>query len=143
MEQAGLECLYAPMHLTDARHWWQYFQSRAAVRKLLVRERPDVLLNDLTSHQVVAGAARGLGIPTICHHRFSFDAVAIDWFNKFGADRHLFVSRPHARHARTLVAAHRRPSTVVYDGLPLPQSPTRDARRRVASVSVYHSIACS
>ena len=132
MEAAGLRCRYAPMHLTDARHWWKYLQSRAAVRRLIVEERPDVLHgNDLTIHQILSGAARGLGIPTICHHRFHFDAPAIDWFNKFGADRHLFVSRALmddmlARSPRLAASS----SAVVHDGLPLPPAPTDDARRR-------------
>ena len=49
--------------------------------------------NDLPTHQVLAAAARKMPCVRLCHHRQPFPGVAIDWFNKFGADLHLFVSR--------------------------------------------------
>jgi len=132
MERAELRCLQAPLHLTDMRHWWQYLRSRAAVRKIIIRERPDVLhANDFATHQVLAGAAQGLGIPTICHHRFFYDSAAIDWFNKFPADRHIFVSRAlmddMLPRSRSLGASS---CAVVHDGLALPPPPSDEGRRR-------------
>ncbi len=48
---------------------------------------PDVVhSNDLPTHQIVGDAARGLGMPRICHHRFPFEGPAVDWLNKAGAE---------------------------------------------------------
>jgi glycosyltransferase involved in cell wall biosynthesis len=135
MERAGLRCRHTPMHLTDKWRWWRWAAARARLRALLRRERPDVVHgNDLPTHQVLSGAARGLGIPVVCHHRFPFGGAAIDWLNKYGADRHLFVSRAlmgqmGAQSPRLAAAA----GAVVYDGLELPARPTdgdRQAARR-------------
>ena len=69
-------------------------------------------------------AARGLGITRICHHRYIYDGQAIDWFNKYGAEKHLFVSRALmndlCEQSEKLGAADR---AVVYDGLELPARP--------------------
>ncbi len=131
-ESAGLRCVVAPMKLTDLRHPWATFRSRHALRQALRRERPDVVhSNDLPTHQPVSAAARGLGIVRVCHHRFPFDGPSADWFTKFGADRHLFVSRALmdalTSQSATLRAA---PREVVYDGLPLPPVPTDMDRHR-------------
>jgi glycosyltransferase involved in cell wall biosynthesis len=137
MERAGLRCLVTPMCFTDARRPWRFPLARARLRRLLRRERPDVVhANDLPTHQILSAAARGLGPPVVCHHRFPFGGEAIDWFDKYGADRHLFVSRAlmdqMCAASPRLAAAER---SVVYDGLELPPRPTeedrRDARRRL------------
>src|SRR5262249_51130014 len=93
---------------------------------------PDVIhSNDLPTHQIVSDAARGLGVPRICHHRFPFSDTAIDWMNKYGAERHVFVSRALLEEmcaaSPRLAAA---PRAVLYDGLPLPQVPTDEQRRQ-------------
>jgi len=96
---------------------------------------PDIVhSNDLPTHQMTSDAARRLGIPRICHHRWVFDGPAIKWLNKFGGERHLFVSNYLMD---TLCAAS--PSlrsvdcAVVYDGLPLPPAPTVEDRGRARS----------
>lgn len=130
LEHAGLRCLVTALHFTDKRHWWRYWQSQSALRRLLGDERPDIVhANDLPSHQALSSAARKLGIPRVCHHRFFYDGAAVDWFNKFGAEGHLFVSRALMA---DLCAGSKRleqsPRAVVYDGLPLPPQPSDEDR---------------
>jgi glycogen(starch) synthase len=137
MEAAGLRCLHAPMQFTDKWHLWRWLRGQRQLRRLLQQERPDVLhSNDLPTHQVMARAARGLGIPRVCHHRFTFDGPTLEWFNKYGAERHVFVSRALmddlcAKSDRLALS----PRAVVHDGLPMPPEPSSAdrelARRRL------------
>jgi glycosyltransferase involved in cell wall biosynthesis len=131
LEASGLRCVVSPMYLTDKWTWPRYWLARKALTRVLRREQPDVVhCNDLPTHQIVADAARGLGAPRVCHHRFPFCGTATDWMNKYGAERHLFVSR--ALMDELCVESARltaSPRSVVYDGLPLPSAPTPDARR--------------
>jgi glycosyltransferase involved in cell wall biosynthesis len=131
MERAGLRCLYSPMYFTDKWHWWRYRRARNALRRLFRAERPDVVhSNDLPTHQIVSDALRGTGIPEVCHHRWIFPGTAIDWLNKFGCPRHLFVSRALMEELCAVSPRLRAASrSVVYDGLPLPPEPTEDGRR--------------
>jgi glycosyltransferase involved in cell wall biosynthesis len=97
---------------------------------ILRREQPDVVhSNDLPSHQMTSDAARRLGIPRVCHHRWVFEGPAINWLNKFGAEKHLFVSEALLN---CLSGASPELATssnsVVYDGLPLPAVPTEADR---------------
>jgi glycosyltransferase involved in cell wall biosynthesis len=99
--------------------------------RALREERPDILhANDLPTHALVADAARRVGVPRLCHHRFIFPRSALDWMNKFGAERHVYVSRylmdAVAAESESLRAA---PREVLYDGLSLPPCPTPDDRR--------------
>jgi glycosyltransferase involved in cell wall biosynthesis len=135
LERAGLRCAYSPMYLTDKWRWWRYLGARRTLRRLLETERPDVVhSNDLPTHQMVSGAARGLGMPRICHHRFVYGGAAIDWFNKYGAERHLFISRALMEElcasSPRLAASSR---AVIYNGVPLPPRPGAEARRAVRS----------
>src|SRR5262249_34724395 len=105
-------------------------RARAAIRRLLRQERPDIIhSNDLQTHQIVADAARGLGVPRLCHHRFSFDGRAIDWLNKFGAEHHVFIARALREEmfalSPRLAAA---PWSQVYDGIPVPPEPAAGDR---------------
>ncbi|HET8646649.1 MAG TPA: glycosyltransferase family 4 protein [Vicinamibacteria bacterium] len=131
LERAGLRCAYSPMYLTDKWHWWRYLRARRALRRLLEVERPDVVhSNDLPTHQMVSGAARGLPAPRICHHRFTYGGAAIDWFNKYGAERHLFISRALmdelcANSARLRASSR----AVIHNGVPLPPRPGAEQRR--------------
>jgi len=133
LQQAGLQCLFAPMYFTDKWHWWRYYKAHRGLQRLLARERPDIVhSNDLPTHQIVSEASARCHIPRVCHHRFPFPGAAIDWLNKFGAERHLFVSQALMEEmcaSSVRLAASSR--TVVYDGLPLPKQPT-DAMRRQA-----------
>jgi glycosyltransferase involved in cell wall biosynthesis len=74
---------------------------------------------------MIGQAVRRRAIPLVCHHRWVFGGEAIDWLNKFGAERHLFVSRALMEQlcsaSNRLAACNR---AVVYDGLPLPAVPT-------------------
>jgi glycosyltransferase involved in cell wall biosynthesis len=125
MEKVGLRCIYSPMFFTDKWHYPRYWLARRRLRQILVAEQPDIVhSNDLPTHQIVSDAARGLGTPRICHHRFPFPSAAIDWLNKFGSERHLFISRAirneMCAESERLRAA---PQALVYDGLPIPQLP--------------------
>jgi glycosyltransferase involved in cell wall biosynthesis len=139
--KAGLRCQVAPMQFTDFWHPWRYFGSLRRLRRILRQERPDLVhANDLPVHQIVSAAARWLGMPRICHHRFPYDGDTIDWFNKFGAERHLFVSRALMEEMCAESPALRLASrAVVYDGLPLPPVPGEEdrlgARRRLGHAS--------
>jgi glycosyltransferase involved in cell wall biosynthesis len=131
MQRVGLRCVYSPMSFTDRWRWWRYLAHRQALRRLLRAERPDIVhSNDLPTHQMVSDAARGLGLPRICHHRYVYERVAIDWFNKFGAEQHLFVSRALmdelCDRSERLRASRR---ATIHDGVPLPSRPTDDQRR--------------
>jgi len=125
MERAELRCRHAPMEFTDKWHMIRYWRARQGLRKLLRDECPDIIhSNDLPTHQIVSDAARGLGIPRICHHRFPFDRRCIDWLNKFGAERHLFVSQSlMEEQVACSERLKRSPCSVVYDGLPMPAVP--------------------
>lgn len=129
-EKAGLRCLYAPMSFSDRWRFWTYFANQARIRAILKTEAPDIVhANDLPTHQVLAAAARGSTVVRICHHRQTFKRAAIDWFNKYGAEHHVFVSRALmdelcAESARLRDASR----AVLYDGLPLPRMPDASSR---------------
>jgi glycosyltransferase involved in cell wall biosynthesis len=132
MQQIGLRCIFLPMYFTDKWRWWRYHRARKNLQQLLKIEEPDVVhSNDLPTHQIISDAALRLGLPRVCHHRFSFSGEAIDWFNKYGAERHLFVSRALmeelCKSSARLLASKR---AVVYDGLFLPEQPTEPMRQR-------------
>jgi glycosyltransferase involved in cell wall biosynthesis len=135
MVRAGLRCVYTPMFLTDKWHWLRYLHARHRLRQLFRRERPDVIhSNDLPTHQMTSHAARGLGIPRICHHRFPFDGRAIDWLTKYGAERHLFVSRAFMEEMIAASAGLRASSrAAIHDGLPLPPLPSPSDRLEARS----------
>lgn len=127
-----LPCVHAPMPLTDKWKVVQYLWSRLRLTGLMTRFRPDIVhSNDLPTHQIVSDAARRLPVPRICHHRWIFPRDGIDWLNKFGAHRHLFVSKALMEmlcaESAKLAASSR---AVVHDGLPLPAAPTDLARRQ-------------
>jgi glycosyltransferase involved in cell wall biosynthesis len=133
MQSAGLRCEFVPLALTDKWHWWRYVEGRRQMVKLLRRFEPDVVhCNDLSTSQMVGQAARRMEAPRVCHHRFPFGGNAIDWLNKFGAERHVFVSRALRNDLCTSSnrLAHA-PGAVVYDGLPLPP-PTSESNRKAA-----------
>ena len=125
MRQAGLDVWHLPLAMTDKIKWWRYRRAQRELRRLLFELRPDVIhANDLPTSQMVAQAAGRLGVPRVCHHRWIFEGPAIDWLNKFGAERHLFVS--HALMNQLCAASPRLatiPREVVHDGLPLPACP--------------------
>jgi glycosyltransferase involved in cell wall biosynthesis len=132
MERAGLRCVHSAMCFTDKWHWLRYARARDGLRRVLRRLRPDVIhSNDLPTHQIVSDASRGLGPPRICHHRFPFGRAAIDWLNKFGAQRHLFVSRALMDEmCRESARLRESPRAIVHDGLALPDEPDAEQRRR-------------
>ncbi len=138
IERAGLRCVHTPMYFTDKWHCVRYFRARNRLRWVLKQHRPDVVhSNDLPTHQFVSGAARGLGVPRICHHRFLYSGETIDWLNKFHAEHHFFISwsvmDELCRQSADLASASH---SVVYDGLSVPPAdPTvrerQEARRRL------------
>jgi glycosyltransferase involved in cell wall biosynthesis len=70
---------------------------------------------------LTSAAVRRLGIPRICHHRWIFDGSAINWFNKYGCERHVFVSEAlRTELCSNAVELAGAPHAVVYDGLQLP-----------------------
>lgn len=125
MRSVGLDCRYVPVRFTDKLKWLSYRSARNGWVAVLREVQPDIVhSNDLPTHQIVSDAARRLGIPRICHHRWIFEGPAIDWFDKYGAERHLFVSR-YLMDELSGVSAKLRGAArhVVYDGLPLPSPP--------------------
>lgn len=140
MEKNGLRCIYSPMCFTDKWHWLRYLSARTRLYQVLKRERPDVVhSNDLPTHQILSDAARRLQIPRICHHRFPFDGPVIDWLNKYGGERHLFVSRALMHEmCPNSVRLQRSARAIVYDGLPLPPIPTQEDRLRARASLGLH-----
>jgi glycosyltransferase involved in cell wall biosynthesis len=125
LREAGINAEFIETKFTDKWGWWSYRGSRQNLMRWLRRQRSDVVhSNDLPTHQMSSDAARALKLPRVCHHRWVFERGAIDWFNKFGAERHLFVSRALLNElceASPRLAAGA--CEVVYDGLPLPEVP--------------------
>ena len=132
---AGIRCEFIAQQFTDKRKWLRYRRSRKALTELLRREQPDLVhSNDLPTHQMTSDAARRLPfqLPRVCHHRWIFERAAIDWLNKFGAERHLFVSDALMRMlCEASPKLESSPRSVVYDGLPIPEMPS-DADRLLA-----------
>ena len=130
LRDAGIDAEFIATKFTDKWGWWSYRTSRHKLVKWLGRHRPDVVhSNDLPTHQMTSDAARAWPLPRVCHHRWIFERGAIDWFNKYGAERHLFVSRALMNdlcgQSPRLEAG---PCEVVYDGLPLPKCPSEADR---------------
>jgi glycosyltransferase involved in cell wall biosynthesis len=123
-------CEYVPMLPPKERTRFGQWNAQRQLRNILRRERPCLVhANDLPSHQFSSAAARGLPTKTICHHRAMFDAPGLAWFNKQGADTHLFVSASH-QHELTSLAPNilsQRP-VVVHDGTQLSPCPTAEDR---------------
>jgi glycosyltransferase involved in cell wall biosynthesis len=132
MRAAGLRCKHQPIYFTDKWHWLRYRKARNKLRRVLQSERPDIVhSNDLPTHQIVSDAVRGTHIPEVCHHRWVFDGPATDWLNKYGAVRHLFVSRfLLAQLSGGSERLRRSNLSVVYDGLRLPPAPVEVDRQR-------------
>jgi glycosyltransferase involved in cell wall biosynthesis len=137
MTSLGLAVRHLPLTLTDKRSWWRFSRVQRQLRSLLQEIEPDVVhANDLPTSQMMGPAPRRLGIPRICHHRWTFAGSAVDWLNKFGAEQHLYVSKAlmdelHGASARLSASRGR----VVHDGLPIPKLPSpfdrAEARRRL------------
>jgi glycosyltransferase involved in cell wall biosynthesis len=135
MRNAALDVQYVPLAFTDKLHWWRYLRAQRELRRVLQEVQPDIMhANDLPTSQMVGEMARQLAIPTICHHRWIFAGSAIDWLNKFGAEQHLFVSQAlmEALCASSAQLAASR-NAVVYDGLPLPVTPSEADRTTARS----------
>jgi glycosyltransferase involved in cell wall biosynthesis len=137
MQSEGLDVRYVPLAFTDKYHWWRYRRAQRELLRVISDVRPDVVhANDLPTSQMVGQAAGKLRIPRICHHRWLFGGAAIDWLNKFGAERHVFVSHPFMDEmCRSSARLQSVPRVVVHDCVPLPRVPSDtdrfDARRRL------------
>jgi glycosyltransferase involved in cell wall biosynthesis len=130
---SGIPCRFVQNRFTSKLGWLKYQKSKKEIIEIIKHEKPDIIhSNDLTTHQLISDAAAKFDIPRICHHRWIFDGKAIDWFNKYGAERHLFVSKA-LMNELTAASDNLRNSScsVLYDGLPLPAIPS--AADRVAA----------
>lgn len=129
-EAAGLRCEFIEQRFTDKLGWLKFRSARNRVMRNLSANRPDLVhSNDLPTHQLISAAAGRLGLPRVCHHRWVFERDAINWLNKFGAERHLFVSRAlRDQLCGESQKLRNDPLAVVYDGLPLPEVPAENAR---------------
>jgi glycosyltransferase involved in cell wall biosynthesis len=129
-EKAGIRCLHVEQRFTDKWKWLSYRASRNHLVKILAAERPDIVhSNDLPTHQMSSDAAKRLGIPRVCHHRWIFQQQAIDWLNKFSAEQHLFVSQALMEMlCSESDKLSKSKCAVVYDGLPIPELPTEKDR---------------
>jgi glycosyltransferase involved in cell wall biosynthesis len=131
MRSVGLRCEFVPLMLTDKWRMWRWRAAQRELAGIFRRFQPDIVhFNDLPTSQMAGRAARELGIPRVCHHRYTFETTAANWLNKFGAERHLYVSRALMTEMEQASAELRvAPRAVVYDGLPLPPARTNDDRR--------------
>jgi glycosyltransferase involved in cell wall biosynthesis len=133
MLAADIDVRCLPLTLTNRYRWWRYYRAQHELCRVLHEIRPDVVhANDLPTSQMVGQAAARLGIPRVCHHRWVFSGPATDWLNKFGAERHIFVSKPLMDEMCSNSARLRAsPRAVVHDCIPLPPMPS-DADRASA-----------
>lgn len=137
LEAAGVDVRWIPLALTDKLGWWRYKSAQRKLRQVLIEAQPDVVhANDLPTSQMIAQASGQLGIPRVCHHRWLFEGEAIDWLNKFGAERHIFVSEPFMNEMCGNSAKLRGSSRVmIHDCVPIPVEPSdadrSEARRRL------------
>jgi glycosyltransferase involved in cell wall biosynthesis len=127
---AGLDTRHFATPMRDKWTIHRYWLARHKLRRFFQSWQPDVIhSNDLPTHQVVSSAAKRLGIPRICHHRYVYDGTSIDWMNSSGCERHLFVSHylqeTLCAESSTLKSQS---CGVIYDGLPLGECPTEDER---------------
>jgi glycosyltransferase involved in cell wall biosynthesis len=125
-----LDVRFIPLAFTDKWHPFRYQRAQQQLRRLLDELQPDVVhANDLPTSHMVGQGVRRERIPLVCHHRWMFQKSAIDWLNKFGAERNLFVSRALqsylCRESSRLASCS---NNVVYDGLALPPLPCEDER---------------
>ncbi len=123
MRNAGLECRVCALPQRDKWQWLGYRRARRELRRVMVEFGADIVhANDLPTHQITSDAARGLGVPRVCHDRFGYSSEAIDWFNRHGAECHLFVSNAFMDEMRTRSAGLGVSScAVVHDGISLPR----------------------
>ena len=126
LRKAGARCVVHPMRQTSKLKWPAYFWSRHKLMRFFQQEQPDIVhANDLPTHAMIADAAKRAKLPILCHHRFTYPQAALDWMNKFRADHHLFIT--HALRAELHANSPRlaqEPSSVVHDGIPIPDEPT-------------------
>ena len=129
-QSKGIRCHYTPTAYTGDGLGFRYRKYRNSMRRFLAKEKPDIVhSNDLPTHQMVSDAAKPLGIPRVCHHRWIFDRAGTDWFNKFGAEQHVFVSADAMRQLQSpSETLKREPCQVLYDGLEIPDLPTERER---------------
>ncbi len=129
-QSKGIRCHYTPTAYTGDGLGFRYRKHRNALRQFIATERPDVVhSNDLPTHQMVSDAAKPLGIPRVCHHRWIFGGSGTDWFNKFGAEQHVFVSADAMRQLQSpSKTLKQEPCQVLYDGLEIPDLPTERER---------------
>ena len=129
----GLDVRFIEQRFTDKLGWFRYRRSMKKVVALLRERRPDIVHStDLPTHQMISDAARRLNLPRICHHRWLFDGAATEWFNKYGAERHLFVSRYlESEMTRTSPSLQAGSRAIVHDGIRLPPLSTADDKRRL------------
>ena len=118
----GIHWNYLPLPFTNKWTLPYYFYALFRTRFFLKRSEVDLIhANDLPSFQFVSHAARPLGIPRVCHHRYIFNGEAIKWFLKFGVEYQLFVSNALRNDLEIAYPPLKsQPGEVVYDGLPLP-----------------------
>ena len=129
----GLDVRFIEQRFTSKLGWFGYRRSMNKVVELLRERRPDIVHStDLPTHQMISDAARRLKLPRICHHRWIFEGAATEWLNKFGAERHLFVSHYlEAEMTRTSPSLQAGNRAVVHDGIRLPALSTPDDKLRV------------
>ncbi len=129
---AAIGCRVIPQAFTDKWRWWRYQSARRNLIRVLREEKPDLIhSNDLPTHQMASDAAQRLGVPRICHHRWVYSGGAIDWLNKFGAERHIFVSSALKTEMCAQSERLRMSRTqVIHDGLALPPRPDSGSQTR-------------
>lgn len=133
LTQSGVRWVHYSMPHTDKLRWPVYWNARRKFRQFLRRENVDILhCNDLPSFQMPSDSAYSLGIKRVCHHRFVFDAEAIQWFVRRPADCHVFVSDGLGQDLFRIYPGLRdEPWVVNHDGLALPELISKDGKREM------------
>lgn len=127
----GIECHYVEQSFTGDGFGLRYRFRRNQLRQLLLSKKIQIVhSNDLPTHQMTSHAGKSIPIPRICHHRWIFKSPkSIDWFNKYGAEHHIFISEATRHqllsHSKSLP---RQPSSVIHNGIPLLKAPSNQEK---------------
>ena len=137
----GIRCEYIPTAYAGEGWGFKYRKSLNRLTSLLREEKPHLVhSNDLPTHQMASHAASRLGIPRVCHHRWIFEGPGTDWFNKHGAEQHVFVSADAMKNIQQpSTSLKQQKCDVLYDGLEIPGQPS-NAEQRAAKEAVGFSV---
>jgi glycosyltransferase involved in cell wall biosynthesis len=101
LRDAGVACEAIALPPPDRARPFPFIASVARVAVALRRHRAVLLhSNDPPAHPAAGWAARLLGLPRVCHVRFTYPAEGLRWWLRPGFEHALFASSFARRHAQ-------------------------------------------